>query len=138
MSIDVFKGSSLDVFFSQKVKELDCKESTQSYITQIFSRPKSELIDKSVTILYSEAKFSYSFEQYQNLADWILFAKSLYPEHLNDASEDYYYAIAQNSYYKCYLIMQKKWIIFEELADKFPYLVKHLHGLFRSPEVRFL
>lgn len=97
-------------------------ESTRAYIFGIFKNKlinNNDLSKDSITIKYAEAKFSYDFEKFQILGDWIFFTKSIFPKSLNRASPEYYDAIAQNSYYRCYKILDKKWILFEELADEF-------------------
>lgn len=97
-------------------------EATRAYIFGIFKNKlinNNDLSKDSITIKYSEAKFSYDFEKFQVLGDWIFFTKSIFPKSLNRASPEYYDAIAQNSYYRCYKILDKKWVLFEELADEF-------------------
>lgn len=129
---------NLETFFSEKTKLLkNFQEPTKAYITQVFSNAKKEKIDyskESLTIIYAKARNEHRFDLFQNLGDWILFSRSLYPQNLNSASVDYYNAIAQDSYYKCYRIMNKKWIIFEELADRFPHIVNTLQVIFIEPD----
>jgi hypothetical protein len=123
--------SNLEDFFIQNVKNLPHREDTKAYICNTFCKYKNANEDfskKILTIEYSEAKFSGNFSKYQNLADWIFFIKSIYPNSLNNASEDYYYSLAQICYYKCYLLINKSWLCFEELADQLPTIIKRLHG----------
>lgn len=115
----------LDVFDKQ-IEVLECKPATKAYIGGIFTEFLSaEHIPKnnSLTIVYAEAKFNYDFEKFRTLADWIFFVKTLYPDHLSSAEPTYYNALAQSSYYKCHIIMNKKWPLFEEMADRFSYFV---------------
>lgn len=85
-----------------------------------------------MTIEYSEAKFNYSFEKYQNLADWLFFMESMFPEALKGASKEYYHSIAQNAYYKCYILLGRSWMLFEEIADKFPNIIEQLQHLMKK------
>ena len=106
----------------QEVDALPCQNVTKAYIKGIykdFIRAEKVPNHSSITILYAEAKFSYDFEKFRSLADWLFYLKTLYPEHLNAASPDYYDAVAQNSYYRCYVIVNRQWKVFEELADQF-------------------
>jgi hypothetical protein len=123
----ILKTNLID-YFQDKLERLNCQETTKAYIVSVFSKPTVNYSKDSITILYSEAKFSYKFDKFQNLADWILFVKAIYPEHLKDASEDYYNAVAQDSYYKCYMIMNRQLKIFEEIADNFPKITKTLNS----------
>lgn len=117
----------LNQYFEEKLKDLKVSPHTNDYLIRLFSdAPASDFSNTSLTLLYANAKFKYDFETYQNLADWILFQKTINPGHLIDASDSYYNAIAQNSYYKCYLILRRQWKIYEELADFFPKIVNDL------------
>lgn len=120
---------TVESVFSKSIQKLPCQESTKAYISNVFNSANKENCDysnESVTLIYSRAKFEYRFELFQNLADWILFSKTLFPQSLNGASGDYYQAIAQDSYYKCYKMINRKWLLFEELADRFPIVVDTL------------
>lgn len=128
---------NVESFFAEKTKSLQiCRESTRAYITNIFITAHKEPVDfsnESLTLVYASAKAKYSFQTFQSLGDWILFAQSLYPNSLRDASTDYYNAIAQDSYYRCYRILNRQWVLFEELADTFPRLVSSLQEVFIEP-----
>lgn len=122
-------NEKLDSIFSESIKNLPCHKNTKAYITNILTSPNKEGCDfsnKSLTLIYSKAKFEYSFELFQLLGDWILFCETVFPENLNDASKEYYQEIARDSYYRCYKMINKKWLLFEELADRFPILVMNL------------
>lgn len=85
--------------------------------------------NESITILFSRAKEQNSFAMYQELGDWLLFTKTLFPKYLTGASSDYFDVVAQISYDRCYRIVNKRWDVFEELADRFPNVVEHLHSV---------
>jgi len=113
---------NLNDFFVQVLEDLPCRVDTKSYIVGIFTKYKTAQDDfskDSITMLYSEAKMHHNFSKYQNLADWIFFANTIAPQHLNNASKDYYQTIARLSYYSCYRLIDKQWVCFEELADNF-------------------
>ena len=122
--------SSLDDFFSERTRNIQgCQEPTKAYITNVFRTTNANFAGESLTLIFAKASFEYKFETFQNLGDWLLFAKSVYPSSLNDASPEYYDALAQTSYYRCYRILDRKWVLFEELADTFPRLVRTLQPL---------
>jgi hypothetical protein len=114
--------TSSDVF---EVDHISASEPAKAYIRSIFKdyiKAENMPTNMSVTLLYAEARESYSFEKYQKLGDWIFFSKTVLPGHLVNASDEYYIALAQNSYYNCYLLTKRQWKLFEEMADNFEYL----------------
>jgi hypothetical protein len=109
-------------FFEKRLERLDCDDMTRAYITGIFSKYKTAIDDlstQSITLTYAEAKNEQSFQKLNNIADWLFFAETVFPQCLNNASKDYYYTIGRLSYYSCYKLTNKKWIVFEFLADRF-------------------
>jgi hypothetical protein len=112
----------LNEFFHKEFNSLNCREDTKAYVVGIFDqlqKPSFDFSKESLTILYSEAKTKQSFVIFQQLADWLFICNTLYPEHLHNASIEYYYTLARLSYYSCYRMMNKTWITFEELSDNF-------------------
>ena len=122
----IIKTVSLEDYFNSKISNLNCRTDTRAYISSTLDKYKNtvpDFADKSLTLEYSEAKFNFSFQKYQELGDWLFFMESMYPEALKGASKEYYNSIAQSAYYKCYVMMNRSWILFEEIADKFPDLI---------------
>lgn len=122
-------NTSIIHFFEDHLKDLKCQPDTKSYIIGIYGKYKSSEFDfskDSVTLIYAKAKENQDFITYQNLGDWILFTKTLNPNHLNYASEDYYNTIARISYYSCYKLINKQWKLFEQLSDEFIPLVNQI------------
>lgn len=118
---------SIDDFFSQIFKDLNCGRMTRAYITSVFSKYKRsncDLSDQSLTILYMNASGKKDFATYQNIGDWIFFHKSIDSTHLNHASQDYYNTLAQMSYYGCYKITNRQIKYYEEMADRFVSITK--------------
>lgn len=122
---------NLNIFFEEKTKNLtNYSNQTKAYITHMFSSKHNIIYPHdSLTIIYAEAKSKQRFDLYQNVADWILFIKTFYPENLQNASQEYYNTLAQDSYYKCYKLI--KWELFQEISDKFPELINSLQLTFR-------
>jgi hypothetical protein len=108
-------------FFEEKLSNLSCQDDTRSYIISIYGKYRNSSYDLSkdnITILFSKAKFSHDFNAYQNLGDWLFYVKTIYPEFLKNATEDYYNAIAQSSYYSCYNMI-KSWDLYKQLAQDY-------------------
>lgn len=125
---------SVNNYFSEQLKPLNCKETTKAYIVSIFSKYKYsqfDLSNKSLTLAFYEAKIKNDFGAYQNVGDFIFFCEVIFPEHLKNASKEYYYSLAQISYYKCYLLINKKIDIYENIADEFSKLTKNTKLLIR-------
>lgn len=119
---------NLTHFFNQTLQDLPCRHDTKTYIISIYSKYKnadSDLSKDSITLLYALAKEKQDFATFQNIGDWIFFSKTFYPTHLNNASEDYYHTVGRLSYYSCYKLINKKWPLYEQLADEFvPLIIK--------------
>lgn len=117
----IYRKGNLYDFFNEVIHLPNCEEKTRSYIISIFSNVAAgdDLSKESVTLLYNKALENYSFNNFRQIADWLFLSKCMFPKSLKNASLNYYNAIARNSYYRCYTIMNKEWLIFEELADQF-------------------
>lgn len=133
MSGNLLLIPDLESFFDKTIHLKNFQESTIAYLVNLFKTAKKQDYSKdSLTLIYSRAKFEQNFNLFQNLGDWILFTETLYPEHLNKASKEYYEILAQNSYYTCYRMLNRQWRLYEELADTFPRLIILLRNSFLS------
>ena len=124
----------LENFFINRLRTIPCSENTKSYIIGILVKYRSSHLDlskNSITIEYALAKSNSDFLRFQTLADWLFFSKSIYPESLKNASEDYYNSIAQISYYSCFRLINKKWSLYEEISDQFPILTTTVNQAIR-------
>lgn len=129
----IIKLNNLEDFFIEKVKSLPIsREDTKAYVTSTFVKYKnttSDLSKKSLTIEFSEAKSNWSFSKFQEIGDWILWAESMFPTALNDASKEYYHTLGQICFYKCYIITKRNWKVFEEIADTLPNIIYYFQNL---------
>lgn len=119
--MDVFHGN-ISSFFNELLSDLNCQNDTKAYIVSIYGKYRTaefDLSKDSVTLLFAQARSNQDFLTYQNLGDWIFFANTLAPQHLQAASKDYYDTVARLSYYSCYKLIDRQWKLFEELADDF-------------------
>lgn len=130
----IYRKGNVYSFFNEVIQLPNCEEKTRSYIISIFSdvAVRDDLSKESVTLLYNKALENYSFNNFRKIADWLFLAKCMFPKSLKGASSDYYNSIAQNSYYKCFAIMNKEWLIFEELADRFEPLTTSVNKSLRK------
>jgi hypothetical protein len=113
---------NISSFFDELLIDLECQRDTKAYIVSIYGKYKTAQFDlskDSVTLLFAQGRSKQDFLTYQNLGDWIFFANTIAPQHLNNASKDYYDTIARLSYYSCYKLINREWKLFEELADNF-------------------
>lgn len=125
---------NLHTYFANELEELNCNENTRSYITNLLSSFRNSSIDysnESLTLIYWDAQQKGDFVKYQRLADWVLFTASIFPEHLNGATTEYYYSIGQLSYYACYRLLNRSWQLYEELADDFVPLSEQTRSIIR-------
>lgn len=113
---------NINDFFSEVFKDIKCQEDTRAYIAGIYGKYQHanfDLSKDSITLLFSQARLKQDFFTYQNIGDWIFFANTWAPKHLNFASKEYYDTLGRLSYYSCYKLINKQWRLFEELADDF-------------------
>lgn len=120
---------NISLFFNEIISDIKCRRDTKAYIVGIYSKYKSseyDLSKYSVSLQFMQARQKQDFLTYQNLGDWIFFSNTIYPQHLKFASKEYYDTIAQLSYYSCYKLINKKWPLFEELADQLPVIEEEI------------
>jgi len=112
----------LEEFLDETIKLPNCEEKTRSYIIGIFKSISTEtdFTNKSLTFALKDAHDSMSFEGFRELGDWLFFTKSMFPKSLKGADPAYYDSIARTSYYRCFMLLNKEWLLYEELADQFP------------------
>lgn len=131
----VINQANLNDFIADKIKALKCREDTKAYVTSIFDKYKFANFDyskESITILYKNAQSKQNFASFQNLADWLFLCETMFPQHLNNASEEYYQTIARLSYNSCYNLIQRRWILFDELAQNYVYIVSDTRKILKS------
>jgi hypothetical protein len=115
-------SANLNTFFKVALSPLECATETKSYVVGVmsdFKKPDFDFSNNSITLLFADARQNHTFTSYQQIADWILFSRTMHPEHMKDASDEYYQAIAKSSYYSCFKLMNKQWLLFEELCDEY-------------------
>lgn len=107
--------------FEELLDGIKCHPDTKAYVVSIFGKYRTahfDLSKDSVTSLLAQGREKQDFLTYQTLGDWLFYSKSMFPESLKNASENYYDSVARLSYYNCYRIV-KTWQIYQELADRF-------------------
>jgi len=117
---------NLNAHFSEVLIDLNCRPDTRAYLISIYSQNHHTYYDLSqdnLSILYCQARLNNDFYLYQKIADWIFFVKTIMPAHFNN-SNDYYENIGRLSYYSCYKLINRQWLLFEEMADRFAFLEK--------------
>lgn len=122
--------NELDNFLEEYLQDIEFEKiETKEYIKGIFKEQlhgKNNLADKSLTLKYIKAKERYSFDEFKELGDWIFWIKTTYPEFLNGASDNFYNDLAKISYYKCHILLNRQWGLFEEISDRFEYFAKNI------------
>jgi hypothetical protein len=106
--------SSVVNYFESILKNLNCENDTKNYIIGVFSKP-IDLSQDSITKLFIKAREEQNFVLYQKIGDWIIFYNAL--NCLKHSFKDYYDDIGRLSYYSCYKLINKKWKLYQELAD---------------------
>ena len=117
---------SVGSFFDEALSDLECQKDTKAYIISTFDKYKSadnnDLSQYSIAELFVKAKQTNEFAIYQNIGDWIFVCSVVFPQHLKNASKNYYDNMARLSYYACYNIIHRAWPLYEEMADRLIFL----------------
>jgi len=131
-------NSKLNSFFEKLIKIPNCEEKTRSYIISIFASISSErdFTNESLTFALKRAHDNKSFNSFRELGDYLFFTKSMFPQSLKGADLNYYDSIARTSYYKCFLLLNKQWVLYEDLADQFPRYTKIVNQSLNAPKRR--
>ncbi len=116
--------SHTDEFFYQVTSEIKAEtKEVQPYIhgvlTQYVQHQKGFPND-SVTLLFIQAQDDMSFHRFQSLGDWIFFLSSIFPT-AAQKHQTVYSMVGKTCYSRCHNLLNKKWMVFEELADNFNY-----------------
>lgn len=126
--------NNLTAFFEEALVDLNCRADTKNYLIHLYSDFRStqnDLSQNNLTILFAQAKTNNDFRLHQQLADYIFWAKTMVPRHFNN-SNDYYENMARLSYYSCYRLINRQWLLYEDLADNFPILERKARNILHS------
>ena len=108
-------------------RTLGVRRDTASYIEGVFLsniRMQSNFLgNSSIVLAYSKAKTTCNFDLYQSIGDWALWSNSMFS---NLEYQDVYKTLGRLSYYSCYSLLRKEWILYEELADDLPRIIERL------------
>ena len=129
--------TNLNDFFAVALQDLHCTEKTKSYLINLYSsyqKPTYDLSQENITLVFLEGRSTGDFHLLQQCADWIFFVQSMMPGHLS--SDDYYRDIGRLSYYTCYKLINRKWLIFEELSDRFEALEKEASQKLKKIQIK--
>jgi len=98
---------------------------TSAYIKSTlrkYLKGEKDLSDKSVVLLWFDAKQKHNFQLFQDIGDWVFFTRVMFPESI-PCDISFYSGIGRASYYRCYKRLNGAWPLYEELADNFDYFV---------------
>lgn len=127
--------NNLGSFFTDVLQKLRCEEDTRAYIISVFSKYRNSTFDlsqESITLAYARASLHQDFLGFQTIGDWLFFANALFPESLSKTSKGYYHNLARLSYYSCYRLINRQWVLFERLADDFVPLSEETYKTFKQ------
>ena len=125
--------NNLTVFFEEALEDINCRPDTKSYLIHLYCEFKTinnDLSHQNLTLLYAQAKSHNDFHLHQQIGDYVFWVKTMIPTHFNNTN-DYYENMARLSYFSCYKLLNRKWLLYEDLADNFRILENqarhHLH-----------
>lgn len=112
----------LDEWFATRLNDVSASQEAKAYVVGVLCN-KVDIVTGSVVLEYIAA--ANDFVGLQSLGDAILFASIIHPGFIA-AHRDMNESIARVSYYRCHKILDRKWPVYEELADNFPVLVTNI------------
>lgn len=130
-------SNSLNAYFDKQLEPLDNSELLKAYVVGTLSKYEQATFDyskSSLTLVFRHAKSKMDFIAFQNLGDWVLTCTIMFPEHLHDASQEYYSSLAQHSYDYCYKLINKKLDVYAIIADEFIPLTQQARTLIQRRE----
>ena len=129
-------ATKLEEFFQKKLNDLKCRTIVKAYLISTLSKykyPENNYSNVSLTLLFNKGQSNRDFITLQNLADWIFFCEVIFPQHLNDCSKQYYYSLAQMSYYNCYKLLNRQLDLYLQLADELESLILQTQQIMQKP-----
>lgn len=110
----------LNLELEKRIGHLTVSQDAKCYIAGVlfnFVKPTSdEIITESVVLQFINAQDKPEFHKFQYIADWLLWIGCVYPS-TYDLHGNTYTCIAQTSYHRCWIMMNRSWPVFKELAD---------------------
>ncbi len=116
---------SLEDYFEERLKNIQIDRNLKAYIISVFRKPQIDLPSPILILTFAAAKDKQDFLLFQKLGDHVLFTRTFFPK-LTAEEKDYKESIAQISYYNCYKLTNRKFILYEQLADQLGEFVKLL------------
>jgi hypothetical protein len=105
-------------WFRDRIDVIPYSVELKAYVVGVFDKfvvsPPHELLTKSITIAYADARFSGDFAKFQRLGDWVLWQRSFMPtsSHVNIIEQ-----FGKDSYRMCYVLLRGQWEVYQELAQ---------------------
>jgi len=134
----IFLQKNIRLFFEDILNPLSCDPHTKAYITSIYLKflwAEYDLSNHSITLLFLQAREKQNFSEFQNIADYIFYIRTMAPSYLSGASEEYYRSIGRISYHSCYKLLNRQWKLFDELADNFVVLETEAYNAIKNAKL---
>lgn len=123
--------SGLDAWFAERLKDTGLRVETTAYVTGVLSRRRWEAADmsnESIVQAFQNARSTGGFAAYQRIGDWVLFVSTVMPNAMRTEQEAIQ-TIGQLAYLSCYRLINRKWDVYEELADQLPLVARRVRHM---------
>lgn len=125
------KWSAVSQHFADRLTGLPHSPETIAYVVGVLGKrrwdDKDLMTDRSLVVVFQDALIKRDFAEFQRIGDWVLFADTVFPDHLNGV-RDFAENVGRLSYYECFRLMGQSWRVYEELADELPTLVARVRN----------
>ena len=120
------KWTAVNQHFADRLTGLPHSPEVIAYVVGVLGKRRWDdqdlMTDRSLVIVFQDALIKRDFTEFQRIGDWVLFADTVMPDHLN-GTRDFAENVGRLSYYECFRLMGNTWRVYEELADDLPKLV---------------
>lgn len=122
--------NDLVVLLESEMATIPASQTARAYVLGLFldQARAARIVDlsrESVVLMYLQALERHEFSEAQRLGDWALWVLSWFPENARGHRE-VVETLGQINYYRCYRQVPT-WVVYEELADTLPSLVRQVH-----------
>jgi hypothetical protein len=113
----------LEDWFCRSLEGIKVSRDARAYLVSLFSSMRSarnDMSDESIVLAFAAARNTGEFLKFQRIGDYVLWGLSFAPESFEvpEVAID----LGRLSYYTCWRLTNKQWVVYEELADDLPRL----------------
>ena len=114
-------------WFVERLASIKRSPELQAYVAGVlikFVASPIVLQHDSVVLAFADAKMTGDFVRFQELGDWVLWARSILPTVDN---VDVIETLGRQSYEACHRLLGRQWRVYEELSQDLPTIARQVN-----------